>query len=143
MITVDINELDGPCLLVSHPTGVTFRHQCGGLSCHQREREGFLLPLTVVEAGRVTGAEAQKQLDAHFYRGPKYKGGRCYSGMDDEDAELVDGLLRWLVVDRTRLPECVEAWVPLVMEDPDSPCLPYCYGSAPNAEVVLIWENSD
>lgn len=140
LIEVELQELAGVYFIVAHDTGISYSHQCGGLACIQNTLQGFLVPcfsqsLTISD-----------QLQYHFFEGPKYKG-RCYDGLDEDDALVLDRLLTSagldvLSVDRKRLQESIEAWVYLKV-DSEIPCFPYCYNSSPTSSVVMIWENSD
>lgn len=101
--------------------------------------QGFLVPCPLSVA-------ISEQLYAHFYTGPKYRG-HGYSGLDEEDAELIDDLLAsvdyaGLSVDRDLLSKSVEAWVYLKV-NVDYPGIPYCWNSDPASTVVMVWENSD
>lgn len=139
MIEVELPDVANVCLIVGHPTGVRYEHQCGGLACRHNTLEGFLVPLE-------ESAQMAEALSAYFYDGPKYQG-HCYDGFDEDDARFVDALIAaggsaWARVDRQRLADCCEAWVFLKIEA-GYICVPYCYGSDPGTTVVMIWENSD
>ncbi len=137
-VEIELGELTGAYCIVGHPTGVEYGLQCGGLGCLYNRQEGFLLPLE-------DSASLVQWLDYHF-AGGKYVG-HCYSGIDQDDADYIETQLRssgieWLVVDRERLENSVEAWIYMKLA-PDYPCVPFCYHSDPATNIVLIWENSD
>lgn len=139
VIQVELQEFEGVCFIIGHESGVEYSHQCGGLSCEQRQMQGFLVPCPL-------SVPISKKLYEHFYAEPKYQG-HCYSGLDEEDAELIDDLLAsvdyaGLSVDRDLLSKSVEAWVYLKV-NVDYPCIPYCWNSDPASTVVMVWENSD
>lgn len=139
VIQVELQEFEGVCFIIGYESGVEYAHQCGGLSCEQRQMQGFLVPCPL-------SVSISEQLYAHFYTGPKYRG-HCYSGLDKEDAEFIDDLLAsvdygGLAVDRDRLSKSVEAWVYLKVKA-DYSCVPYCWNSDPDSSIVMVWENSD
>ena len=139
LIQIDLQELAGVHFIVHHLTRIEYSHQCGGLACYDLRMEGFLVPCP-------NSIRAGEELLRHFYTGPKYRG-NCYNGIDEEDASLIDGLLaslgyEVLKVNRDLLDKSFEAWVHLQC-DRSVPCIPYCYNSKPDQDVVMIWENSD
>ena len=121
-------------VVVQHPTGITYGHQCAGVLTDCRSLEGFLIP--------VGGPELSARLSSWFVT--RWRG----SGFDmdwtvdliESLAELVSTIACWqttidgedrrafLRLDKDRIDECVEAWVPV--ETP--------YGPG-----VLLFENSD
>ena len=139
LIHVDLDELSGVYFFVHHPTRIEYSNQCGGLACFNLKAEGFLVPCP-------NSLDISENLYRHFYLNPKYKG-HCYTGIDDEDAKLIDGLLAsagydHLRVNRETYDQSFEAWVYLECDE-SLPCFPYCYNSNPAHPVVMIWQNSD
>ena len=47
MIVLDIDCIDAEnsVLVIKHPTGVSYEMQCGGMSCEQKQVEGFAVPI--------------------------------------------------------------------------------------------------
>ena len=121
-------------VVVRHPTGITYGHQCAGRLNDCRSIEGFLIP--------VGGPEVSDSLLAWF--AARWQG----DGYDiDWSSELIHSLAAlvstipcWLTVedaevrrevlqlDTDRIHECVEAWVPV---------------RTPYGPGVLWFENSD
>ena len=143
MVEIELDEVEGICFVVGHNTGVTYTHQCGGYSCFQQTHEGFLVP-------QKNSKELADALFDYFFNGPKYRG-FCSQGIDDKDADFIDGLLnsgeqKWIRVDRSKLKDSMEAWIYLSLE-PDYPCFPYYYPCSynidPASSIVMVWENSD
>lgn len=122
-------------LIVLAPTHIYYTHQCGGYSCDQKRAEGFLVPVGV--------ANDLERLN-HWFE--LTFGGFC---MDASvwDAKKTESLARiiakiqcwhsdeegndqvhYLKLDRSRMSECIEAWIPVL-----SP-----YGAG-----ILVLANSD
>lgn len=122
-----------PSLIVADNTGVTYSNQVGGYACNYPQAEGFLVPLGL--------PEAEARMAAHF-TGPAHNGW-CSNGITDEDANLLDELFssRRIRVDRTRLGECQEAWVHVLMDEPGEIGLEE--GVLIGASAILTWNNSD
>jgi hypothetical protein len=106
----------GLLLLIPAETGVIFGHQAGGLRCDQHALEGFVVPL----AG---AGEAKAFADWFAERVPGW-----WSTTDEwteRDCDELDALLGNIVsygegdarqrlsLDRTRLTETSEAWIPV------------------------------
>lgn len=106
-------ELDRVCkedetpLIISHPTGVFYSGQCGGMSCRHPEFEGYVIGI---------GDFGQDFDTCQF--------GCLY--MDDEDKiklsdafdELCKETEKWIYkikVDRDRLNEMMEGWIPVII----------------------------
>jgi hypothetical protein len=124
----------GLCVIILSPTGVEYAHQCGGLGCDLRKAEGFLIPL----------GDVSSSLIAFFDE--NWRGGTLgpESVWTDPQvrrlAELVGEVFCWktiehgnderqpLILDNSRLTECLEAWVPVLT----------AYGPG-----ILVFENSD
>lgn len=126
-------------LIIKAPTGIAYSQQAGGYGCYQPFEEGAFVPLTLDAA--MTDA-----LEAIFIG--KY-GGWCTSGIDEADADTLDGLLQAhhfpLVVDRSRLKESKEAWIhgtlTRVDETSDDRFHPLVEFSG--AAAIFTFENSD
>jgi hypothetical protein len=111
--------------VVAAPTGVTYAHQCAGFATEVREVEGFLVPLG--------GPSAARPLVDWFARtfggNPPFHGSPFWDQWTlervDELAALVAAVPMWridrkegddrffLALDRARLHELTEAWVPV------------------------------
>jgi hypothetical protein len=134
----------GAGLVIPHPTGVIYQTQACGVCCMQPELEGVFVPL---DADQVSDA-----LHAWF-TGPKYGGSGAMRGLDTEDADRIEEVLRgWrpygfpVSVDREQLRESFEAWVHVVLHDDEDPSLLGAlfsgFGPYPR-RAVLTWPNSD
>jgi hypothetical protein len=129
----------GLLLIVSSPTDVIYHVQCDGVACDQRSIEGFLVPLGQRESSERMWNELF--CDEHLgNRGPIPWQTPSLVGYLDRLEQIVGAVVCWkreaddtdqrllLRLDRTRLEQCVEAWIPVI-----SP-----YGPA-----ILTFENSD
>ncbi len=38
-------EIDGLFVIIEHPIGITYKNQCGGNACDQKQCEGFMIPI--------------------------------------------------------------------------------------------------
>lgn len=134
--TIDLGLL----LLVYAPTGVIYKHQCGGTACFQHSGEGFLIPVAgqkIAAPFIPTGREFVAFFEQH--RLP-YTGDRWPDEAVRELAALVAEVAVWygrpdgsdygdaLALDTSRLAELTEAWIPVTTD----------YGPA-----VLLFDNSD
>lgn len=139
----------GLVVIVHAPTGVVYGHQCAGLATDMRHVEGFLVPICLDQ--RFGSFDRTMQADYHLQVmmsfGAALSGTPPASG-DDWPAEILDkleyavaDLVMWrttldghgdarlsLQLDRSRLAELTEAWVPVIT--------PYGPGT-------LLFENSD
>ena len=112
----------GLALLVDAATGVLYEHQCAGLATEPRVLEGFLIPLA--------DAPAAQPFHAFFHdkaAEPCWSAGSTWSAdRVDALAALVAGvrcyhhsepgrdpLVEWLALDRDRLGELTEGWIPV------------------------------
>jgi hypothetical protein len=127
-------------LVIPYTTGVIYQTQACGVCCMQPELEGVFVPLDAQQANEALYA---------WFIGPKYVGGGAMLGLDAEDADHIDGLLRALrpagiavTVDRAQLRDSFEAWVHVVIHDEDSMSLFSGFGPYPRP-AVLTWMNSD
>ena len=119
-------------LLVERPTGIVYEQQCGGHLNEVRSAEGFLVPV----GDAMTAAPLRAWFASKFRGNPE----RERWNVEDEDQldQLLHAVREWpidrregpwpLALDRTRLAELTEAWVPVTSE----------YGPA-----VLLFRNSD
>lgn len=130
----------GAGLLIPHPSGVVYQAQARGFSCEQVELEGVFVPFGDPRLG--------PPLEAWF-EGPKYQGSGARHGLDLEDADQIDRVLRaWhperiaVTVDRARLRDSFEAWVHVVIHGDDEPYPFSGFGPYPRT-AVLTWTNSD
>ena len=122
-------------IIVAAPTGVTYQHQCGGYACDQRAQEGFL-----VQVGEVNSAGIIYDWFWKHFQGTCMNATVWSDVLIDELAQIIAGIPCWhtdangkddqgfLKLDRERMEECVEAWIPVL-----SP-----YGLA-----ILVLNNSD
>src|SRR5215204_4527094 len=106
---INLYQLDGIGLIVSHSTGVLYSNQTGGYACLSPEFEGVFVPL------KDPLVNQQEQLEKYF-TGSKWKG-HCYNNIDIETADFIDKILKSsyltsrLKVNREKLNESHEAWI--------------------------------
>jgi hypothetical protein len=121
-------------VLVYSPTGVTYTHQIGGVSCRPRQIEGYYVPVYNQEAHDALRSIFEVTLGGSgTYLGVSWKEpllgqlSEAVSGvrMDSSDNRLSEVPLS---LDEARLDEIDEAWVPI---------------TSPDGPGILIWENSD
>jgi hypothetical protein len=134
-------QLTGIGLIIAHPSGVLYANQTGGYACHHPAMEGSFVPLMDPDI------DQQKALEDYF-TGPKWHG-HCYNGIDDETADVVDGVLatspltRRLTVNRAMLKDSQEAWIHVhIAPDGEENGYEEFYGF-PSGRGVITWENSD
>jgi len=153
MVRVVPIDADGTChaylgVVVSHPTGVVYRQQCGGVECLERSLEGYFVLLGGASFDMEQGRLRSEGLTAPFHqRGCRY-GGSPHDGTPQLPPDrlaalrrLVEAIPYWtpskrgdddvrghLRLDEDRVLELVEAWVPVIT--PDGPG-------------VLTWPNRD
>ncbi len=115
----------GMLLIVAASTGVTYETQCDGVATDQKSLEGFLIPLGQAQFEKKFWNElfCDKHLGNH---GP-------IPWLDPNTAkylarleQIVAEIVCWksqqggneershLTLDRTRIDECVEAWIPVL-----------------------------
>ena len=130
-------------VVIEHPTGVVYGHQCGGTGCYQRFVEGYLVqvggPRFEVDKGQLSSAA----LTAVFHNGRRCSYGWGFRPPEDRLTELaarieeipywyhsdLDNYIREPArLDETRLAEICEAWVPVL---------------TPEGKGVLVWANCD
>lgn len=129
VIAADCSE-DNWGLVIEHPTGVHWTAQVGGYACLHPVVEGFFLPL---ESGPV------EELREFFYGESGPWKGWCSEGIDEKTANWLDPQLpKGLRVDRDRLDEGRESWIPVVGTISD-----WLGGNVGTIHGFLTWENSD
>ena len=145
-----LDEHVGLGLIVEFPTGVTYSNQAGGYSCLHPELEGVFIPLRndcLVEGNQLLSPTLALE---EYFTGAKWRGSGAVDGIDQEDADFIDGLLKsyrlshCIHVDRTRLSESCEAWVHAEVTADEAAETPLFSGLGPYPRSgVLIWQNSD
>ena len=124
----------GLLLLVKHPTGVAYSTQCNGIATDERRAEGFLVPV-----GGMTAALPICQWFTERFASIEDWTSRWSNERIASLAELVrlvpvwsrqgsDDLRTFLELDRERINECAEAWIPVI---------------SPFGEGYLLTANSD
>jgi hypothetical protein len=118
-------------VIVEAATNVVYQHQCAGVVCDLRSRQGYLVPL-----GSSQYSEPSRRIDVSAFRSVFHDGNRCNwlrpgerlpADRLEELLSLVcelpfrfgtaDGTLdrcERLLLDETRVGEVVEAWVPVL-----------------------------
>jgi hypothetical protein len=136
-VMIDADGLSPEYLLiiVAAPTGVVYEHQCDGTTCDQRSQEGFL-----VQVGEEGSPGVIYDWFWKHFRGTGMTAAGWSDLLVDELELVIAGIPCWhidshgrdergfLKLDRARIDECVEAWIPVL-----SP-----YGPA-----ILVLNNSD
>lgn len=114
------DELHLGFLFVEAVTGVTYENQVGGHACLHAQIEGYVVPI----CGPFL--ELQKLFTEQKY------GGWCENGIDAIDADHIDQFMTSVnagaLVDRSRLAESREAWIPITYNQETG---------------FLTWSNSD
>jgi len=136
-------------LVISWPSGIVYSNQAGGYGCTQPTIEGVFVPLRndCLLDGKLLSPETEL---LSYFTGPKHRGAGARNGLDQQDADHLDSVLRshrldrCLHVDRARLTDSDEAWVFVqVTADEDSDGGLFS-GFAPYPRSgVLTWSNSD
>jgi hypothetical protein len=149
---IQLWESVGLGLIVEHPSGIIYSNQTGGTSCFHPEVEGVFVPLRNEmdhEGPRLISPE--NDLFAYF-EGPKHGGAGATSGLDSDDADFIDDLLRKhslgdiVAVDRERLRESHESWVHVTVkqEEKSDHGIKIFRGLGPYPRPgVLTWSNTD
>ncbi len=143
----------GVGIIISYPSGVIYSNQTGGTSCLHPECEGVYIHLAdeYYKKGRGT-ASFEDELMSYF-EGPKHLGTGATSGLDEEDADFVDKILKKMElshcvqVDRKKLSKSHEAWVYVKIlsdEKVDDENMSLFSGFGPYPKNgIFTWENSD
>jgi len=133
-------DSDGEYLLiiVVAPTGVIYSQQCGGYGCDQRSLEGFVVQVGDEKSPGIIYDWFWKHFEGTCMNAAQWNDDniaeleKLIAGVScwylDPDGRSVLGDLEYLKLDRERMDECVEAWIPVL-----SP-----YGPA-----ILVLHNSD
>lgn len=139
-------------VIVQHPTGVEYEHQCAGIECAERSVEGYYVPLggamMDLDDGNVNASELHQVFHREVRVGCPF-GGTAWkehaSALPaDRLKDLRDALAKipyWgredgpegqrrtaLRLDESRIGDLREAWVPV---------------STPDGPAILIWPNCD
>ena len=147
-ITVSLFGHVGTGVIVAWPSGIFYTNQTCGHVCRQPELEGVFVPLgnDVDLEGRLLGPES---LLHEYFAGPAHVGWGAEHGLDEADAQVIESalhknhLLRIVTVDRSRLRDSHEAWVYVLIGEPDS-SFPMFTGMGPYPlGGILTWVNSD
>ncbi len=137
IIHLSLNQVG---VIVCLNSGVVYHHQTGGTACRQRWQEGVLLLPSDPELVREAPVEVYLCPIEAALRSMDWLG-----KVDEERARAINTLLKsfggtaGISVDRTRLHEAEEGWVPVHLEPVE--CAEYegfghCQG-------ILVWNNSD
>ena len=141
----------GTAVIIAWQSSVLYSNQAAGSFSTQPELEGVLVPFgndALLEDQRFVSPEIE--LMRHFTLG-KHCGNGAIHGIDEADADVVDGVLkqyrfsRFLEVDRSRLKDSTEAWVWVTVKTDLGPHGTYLFsGFEPYPRPgVLTWCNSD
>lgn len=121
-------------VIVEAPTGIVYQQQYGGTACRMGEQEGYLVPLAGGDGLRHVFEVTLKGTGARFERLP--------DDVLDEVRAAVEEVTFWksnetsdedeipapLKVDKSRLDDVDEAWIPVITLDGPG---------------ILTWPNSD
>lgn len=141
----------GTGVIIEYPTGVLYSNQVGGTANLHPTFEGAFVPFgndVLIPSREFISLESHL---VGYFEGPRYRGTGATDGLDAEDADFIDSILkeagvdRWIGVDRNRLRESCEAWVFVnVLADEGRPDVSICSGFEPYPRRgVLTWCNSD
>jgi hypothetical protein len=130
---IDLSCGDYFGIILPYATGFVFTNQVGGHACNHPELEGLFIPLDDGEERPTREAFQQ-----HFHG--------SWATLTNEEATMIDGALLkgnlgFITVDRTRLPDSVEAWVHVLLDWERTRFLTD-FDSKIN-QGILTWENSD
>jgi hypothetical protein len=140
----------GLAVIVHAKTGVVYANQCAGFATEIREAEGFLVPVGCTDPSLEDDqTNIENAIDSFFkqrfrHYPPPHAGEEWTPGLVDELGALIGRIVVWrtgrddepteptertyLALDRSRLAELTEAWIPVVT--------PYGAGT-------LVTDNSD
>lgn len=150
--TIQLYDNVGTGLIICCESGVIISNQTGGTATLHPETEGVFVPLRNDYTEKdCTFISPELDLDSYFC-GPKYRGSGAMTGLDQVDADFVDGILNKMRlsqivhVDRTKLKDSHEAWiyVEVLADESSEPDLALfaCFGPYPR-QGILTWANSD
>ena len=135
----------GTGLIIKHSTGVIVTNQTGGTSCLQPEEEGIFVPFANDYSTDNKFLSMELEL-SKIFEDSKYKGTGAILGIDSEDKEQINSLLKqyklfdWIEVDSNMLKQSHEAWIYVIIKANSQ----YSSGFAPYPKQgVLTWANSD
>ncbi|MBO0789752.1 MAG: hypothetical protein J2P36_02230 [Ktedonobacteraceae bacterium] len=137
IIYLSLNQVG---VIVCVNSGVVYRHQTGGTACRQRWQEGVLLLPTDPELIREEPVEIYRCSIEAALQSMDWQ-----VRLDEERATVIDMLLKnsgttaGISVDRTRLHEAEEGWVPVELEPIDHAL----YEGFGDCQGILVWNNSD
>lgn len=145
-------DATGAGLIICCESGVRISNQTGGTSCLQPEVEGIFVPLRneyLPEEGTLRSIEEDL---TQWFGGSKHGGSGATLGLDQEDADFIEGLLHRsrlspaVSVDHSRLRDSHEAWVHVIIHGDETAetDLALFSGFAPYPRSgILTWSNSD
>lgn len=137
VISLSLNQVG---VIVCVNSGVIYHHQTGGTACMQRWQEGVLLLPSDPELIGGASGEIYRCPIAHALETMDW-----LVRVDEERATAIDRLLksyrltRGISVNRMRLAEAEEAWIPVYLEPGDNAL----YEGFGNCQGILVWSNSD
>lgn len=153
---IQLRQGVGTGLIIACRSGVIYSTQTAGTACFHPELEGVFVPLgndLDVESEKLLGPQASLE---DYFGGPRHLGSGAYKGLDEEDAEFIDGVLRawsldgFIEVDRQRLKDSHEAWVLVRIKTDESAghkhakLISVAQGFEPYPRTgVLTWTNGD
>ena len=151
MPLIRLYDLIGASVIVGFPSGVRYSNQTCGTMCNQPEYEGVVVPLRnelYLEPQRYDGPETDL---LQYFSGPKHQCTGAPGGLDSEDVDFIEGVLRkyrlehCIAIDREEIEDSHEAWVHvLVTADEGGPRMGLFHGFGPYPRKgVLTWCNSD
>ncbi len=141
--TIQLYEAWGLGIILLYPSRVLYTNQVGGHNCLQLTAQGVYVPMF----DEIKGLEQEKKLYKHF-TGSKWVGG-CGNGIDEETANFIDSILsesyytKYLTVDRTKLDDCVEAWIHVNIDTDLMGLTSPAIRNFDSLEAILTWANSD
>ncbi len=143
---IEIWDSVGLGIIVQYNTGVYFSNQTGGSNCLHPKIEGFYLPLCNDYNKDLKFLSPEIELSEYFEK--KYKGYGAIDGIDDEDINFINNILKnykldeFIRLDLNKRINSHEAWIYVLISNNDKN---YLINNLNESELegVLVWSNSD
>lgn len=133
---LNLIHFHGVGLIFLTASGVLYQTQAEGLACSHPRVEGVFMPLPVQPGA------AELHALTHQFKG-------AWGHINEESARVVDGILRcnghgYLTVNRARLHESYEAWIHVLVGEPEKGSIAsLAISGFGSCEAILTWPNSD
>ena len=149
---IQIYDSVGTGLIIAWESGIKVSNQTGGTACLHPEMEGVFVPLRngyTKESAKFMSPELE--LTKHF-RGAKHGGAGAISGIDEQDAEFIESVLKRvrlcppISVNRRRLKDSHEAWIHVTIsgdESENADLSAFAHFTPYPRDGIFTWANSD